>query len=92
MNPTADPAPVRPLWPWQLAALALIWGSSFMLIKVGLEAFGPLQVAAGRISIGAITLLIALAVTGTRLPRPGRIWGHALVVGVLMNVIPFSLF
>lgn len=82
----------RRTWIWQLALLAVIWGSSFMLIKVGLRSFGPLQVSLGRIGIGAATLLAILAVTGDRLPRPGRAWLHLAVVGLLMNAVPFSLF
>lgn len=76
----------------QLALLALIWGSSFLLIKLALESFAPLQVSAGRIAIGAATLLLILAATRERLPAPGWIWLHATVIGTLMNVVPFSLF
>lgn len=79
-------------WAWQLALLALIWGSSFLLIKLGLESFGPMQVSLGRISLGALTLLAILAVRRQRLPAFGPLWGHAAIVGLLMNAIPFSLF
>lgn len=63
-----------------------------MLIELALESFAPLQVSAGRIAIGTVTLLLVLVVTRGRLPRPGRIWLHAAVIGMLMNVVPFSLF
>ncbi len=89
---TTPPSNSSRLWPAQLAALALIWGSSFLLIKLGLEAYEPLQVSAGRIVVGALTLVLVLAVTRERLPGPGRIWVHASIIGMLMNVIPFSLF
>ena len=76
---------------WQLALLTLIWGSSFMLIKVALEDYGPLQVAFGRILIGALTLLAILLVTRERLPRGARVWFNGAVIGLLMNAAPFSL-
>lgn len=82
----------RASWAWQLGLLALIWGSSFMLIKVGLGSFGPMQVSFGRIAIGALTLLAVLALTPHRLPPFGTVWLHAAFVGLLMNAIPFSLF
>lgn len=78
-------------WIWQLALLTLIWGSSFMLIKVALEDLGPLQVAFGRISIGALTLLAIMLVTRERLPRDARIWVNGAIIGLLMNAAPFSL-
>lgn len=91
MDDAAQPAPGT-TWVWQLALLTLIWGSSFLLIKIGLQSLGPLQVSFGRISLGALTLLLLLAVTRDRLPSFGPFWGHAAVVGLLMNAVPFSLF
>lgn len=76
---------------WQLVLLTVIWGSSFMLIKVALEDLAPLQVAFGRISVGAFTLLAILLVTGERIPRDRAIWLHGLGIGLLMNAAPFSL-
>ncbi len=40
-----------------LAVLAIIWGSSFLLIKKGLIAFSPVQVACLRISLSCIAFL-----------------------------------
>ena len=39
-----------------LAAVAAIWGSSFLFIEIGLEHFGPGVVAFGRVAVGAVTL------------------------------------
>lgn len=78
-------------WLWQLGLLTLIWGSSFMLIKVALDDFGPLQVAFGRILLGALTLLAILLVTRERLPRGARVWFNGAIIGLLMNAAPFSL-
>lgn len=77
-----------PYW-W---ALAVIWGSSFFLIKIGLHTFAPLQITFGRALFGALAVLAVLAWQRGRLPAWGPVWGHAAFVGLMTNVIPFSLF
>jgi drug/metabolite transporter (DMT)-like permease len=76
----------------QFLVLALTWGASFLFIKVGLEGFSPTQVVLGRMTAGAATLLIVVAVTRQRLPRAAVVWGHLTVVAVLLCVAPFLLF
>lgn len=73
-------------------ALGIVWGCSFIFIKLGLEFLTPFGVAFGRSALGAITLLIALKVLGLRLPRERNIWRHLWVVSLLLNVIPGILF
>jgi drug/metabolite transporter (DMT)-like permease len=91
----AAPAPAAGTrFPWQLAFLVLasIWGCSFYFIKLGLIGLNPIQVAFGRLLIGAITLVILATLSRTRLPRNASTWRHLFVMAVLMNVIPFVLF
>jgi len=90
-----EPAAVRTTRvPWQAKylMLALIWGSSFLLMKVGLRTLAPLQISGLRIYAGTATLLALLAATGGRLPRERRTWGHLTVSGIFLTVLPFSLF
>jgi drug/metabolite transporter (DMT)-like permease len=93
-SPTGDPAPGRRKVDWRLRflALALIWGFSFLFIKVGTEAFAPLQVTLGRMVFGTAVLGTVLAVKRQRLPRSGRVWGRLMVAAFLLNALPFSLF
>lgn len=72
--------------------LTLIWGASFLFIKVGVEALAPLQVAFGRLFFGALTVLTIALVRRERLPREPRILGHLFVAALLANSIPFTLF
>jgi len=72
--------------------LALTWGSSFLLMKVGLEGFGPSYVAFGRVVIGALTLCLLMTVSRRRWPRDLRFWGHLAIVAVLLCAAPFQLF
>jgi drug/metabolite transporter (DMT)-like permease len=72
--------------------LALIWGSSFLFIKIGIRELHPLYVTLGRVVAGALTVSVLLLATRARLPRDLRIWGHLAVVGAVGVAIPFTLF
>ncbi|MEU9336262.1 DMT family transporter [Streptomyces sp. NPDC048290] len=79
-------------WRLRFAALSLIWGFSFLLIKVGTEAYAPFQVTLGRLLFGTAVLAVAMAVKRERLPRGARTWAHLTVAALLLNALPFSLF
>ncbi|MFH9753265.1 DMT family transporter [Streptomyces griseus] len=91
--PSAPPAR-RPALDWRIrfAALSLIWGFSFLLIKVGTEGYAPFQVTFGRLLAGTAVLVAAMAMRRERLPRSARTWGHLTVAAFLLNALPFSLF
>ncbi|MFF8819224.1 DMT family transporter [Leucobacter sp. NPDC015123] len=74
------------------SALALIWGSSFLLMKLGLVGLSPGQVALGRIALGACTLAAIMRLTRRRWPRERRVWAHMIVIGATLCTIPFTLF
>ncbi|MFD7136538.1 DMT family transporter [Streptomyces sp. NPDC059894] len=90
----ASPARPRrtPHWRLRFAALSLIWGFSFLLIKVGTDGYAPFQVTLGRLVFGTAVLAAAMAVKRERLPRGARTWGHLTVAALLLNALPFSLF
>lgn len=77
-----------PIW----LALAVIWGSSFLLIKYALVDFSPLEVAAGRVILGAVTVLVFVLARRQPLPRDWRAWLHGAVVGTFLCTLPFLLF
>ncbi|MGW5662356.1 DMT family transporter [Streptomyces sp. NPDC003758] len=79
-------------WRIRFGVLSLIWGFSFLFIKVGTEAYAPFQVTLGRLVFGTAVLAVAMAVKRERLPRSARTWGHLAVAGFLLNALPFSLF
>ncbi|MFC7983895.1 DMT family transporter [Streptomyces sp. NPDC057336] len=90
---TSSPA-VRRAFDWRLrfGLLSLVWGFSFLFMKVGTEAFAPFQVTLGRLVSGAAVVAVAMAVKRERLPRGVRTWVHLTVAGFLLNALPFSLF
>ncbi|MEN2281840.1 DMT family transporter [Algoriphagus sp. SE2] len=73
-----------------LISLALVWGSSFILIKRGLEVFSPGEVGAYRI-VAAATFLLPLS-----LPRLKNLNRHQIfylvIVGLVGSFIPAFLF
>ena len=77
-----------------LVLLALIWGSSFMFIKVAVRELDPATLILGRLGLAALTLavVVPLAVGGRRTVRELRAhWRALVVVGLLNSAIPFWL-
>ncbi|MFG3700315.1 DMT family transporter [Micromonospora sp. NPDC047620] len=92
---TADITPDRAAlrsWLPGFVALAAIWGSSFLFIKVGVEELHPLHLTLYRVGAGAVTLLVVLAVLRDRLPTEPRVWAHLAVVAAFGVAVPFTLF
>jgi drug/metabolite transporter (DMT)-like permease len=76
----------------RLAALACLWGSNFLLIKVSLDGLSPIQIVLARMATGALVLLAFVALRGEALPREPRTWGHIAVAAIIANLIPYFLF
>jgi drug/metabolite transporter (DMT)-like permease len=77
-----------------LALLALIWGSSFMFIKVAVRELDPSTLILGRLGLAAITLgIVVPAVIGGRAVVDGisASWRPLVVVGLLNTAVPFWL-
>jgi drug/metabolite transporter (DMT)-like permease len=79
-------------WVGVYLALGIVWGCSFIFIKLGLEFLTPFGVAFGRCALGAVTLLIVARIKGVTLPKDRVILLHLWVVALLLNVIPGVLF
>jgi drug/metabolite transporter (DMT)-like permease len=77
---------------WAFLALSLVWGSSFLFIKVGLQGLAPTQLVLARILLGAVTLAVIMTVTRRRWPREPKVWAHMIVVGTFFCAVPFTLF
>ncbi|MDN3248107.1 MULTISPECIES: DMT family transporter [unclassified Streptomyces] len=90
---TSSPAVRRAVdWRLRFGLLSLVWGFSFLFMKVGTEAFAPFQVTLGRLVSGTAVVAVAMAVKRERLPRGVWTWAHLAVAGFLLNALPFSLF
>ena len=75
----------------EMLLLGLIWGGSFLSIRVALDEIGPLTAVAHRTGWAMLVLWIVVALRRIPVPRDPRIWGAFVVMGLLNNVIPFGL-
>jgi drug/metabolite transporter (DMT)-like permease len=77
-----------------LIALAAIWGSSFMFIKVAVRELTPAEVVFGRVLVGTLALLPAVPfLLGWRrtLGELRRFWWPLLLLGIFNAALPFWL-
>lgn len=90
-----EPAVERDARAWLPAygTLALLWGASFLFIKVAVDGgVAPIYLTLGRCAAGALVLIVLLLVTRDRLPSDARLWGRLALLAFVGNVIPFTLF
>ncbi len=75
---------------WALTlTVAVLWGSSFLWIAIGLDSLDPRVVAFGRVAFGAAALSV---VPAARRPVPSAAWPTIAVVAVAGNAAPALLF
>lgn len=72
-----------------ILALSLPWGGSFVFFRVLAGELPSLSIVLGRVGFAAIALWLLVRLSGGRLRLP---WGGFAVLGLLNNVVPFTLF
>ena len=88
MNPTAS---TRLDW-LLFILLGFLWGSSYLFIKIGVDAgLQPFTLVSLRLLIGFALLAVVVAVARESLPREPRIYGHLVVLGFFSVALPFML-
>ncbi|HEX8650794.1 MAG TPA: EamA family transporter [Pyrinomonadaceae bacterium] len=78
-----------PVIVWLL--LSLIWGSTWLFIKLGLQDLPPFTFAGIRFVIASAILLLIIVMRRTPLPRDPRDWGLILVTGLLAFTMNYGL-
>jgi drug/metabolite transporter (DMT)-like permease len=76
----------------RVGLLALIWGSGFLWIKLGLRGLSPVEVTLARLVLGSAVLFIVVAVQRGSLPRSPVLWVHITVAALFANATPYLLF
>ncbi|WUI06992.1 DMT family transporter [Micromonospora sp. NBC_00421] len=76
----------------RVAALALLWGSGFLWIKLALRGFNAVQIVFARLLLGFLILTPIALARGLRFPRQGRLWGHLFVAALVANAVPYLWF
>ncbi len=74
-----------------LLILSVLWGGSFFFVEVALTELPPLTLVMLRVTLAAITLWAFAFAIGLRPPKTISVWMTFLAMGLLNNVIPFSL-
>ena len=72
--------------------LGFFWGSSYLFIKIGVEAgLQPFTLVAARLFFGLLLLATVVALAREALPREPRMYGHLAVMGFFSVALPFML-
>jgi drug/metabolite transporter (DMT)-like permease len=75
-----------------LAALALIWGGAFFLIGVAVRHVSPFSYVLMRLTLAAAAMWAILAWRREPLALPREAWGAIVLLALLNNALPFTLF
>ncbi|HEX8632956.1 MAG TPA: EamA family transporter [Pyrinomonadaceae bacterium] len=79
----------RPVVVWLL--LSLIWGSTWLFIKLGLQDLPPFTFAGVRFVVAACVLVCVIVVRRVPLPRARRDWLLIALTGVLAFAVNYGL-
>jgi drug/metabolite transporter (DMT)-like permease len=92
-SPNPSPAAASSRVDWLLfILLGFLWGSSYLFIKIGVDAgLQPFTLVALRLLVGFALLAVVVAAAREQLPRSVRTYGHLLVMAAFSVAIPFSL-
>ena len=75
-----------------ILTLAMLWGPSFLFIKISVGDIPPLTLVAIRISLGALLLFSVLKLKKIRLNSNPHLWLHCFILGIFVNGLPFICF
>jgi len=74
-----------------LLLLSLLWGGSFFFVGIVVHELPTLTIVTCRVGLAAFVLAAIMKFRGLKMPRSGGIWAAFLMMGLLNNVIPFTL-
>jgi drug/metabolite transporter (DMT)-like permease len=74
-----------------LVVLSTLWGGSFFFNGVAVRDLPVFTIVVVRIVLGALILMAIMKLRGERLPTGRRVWAAFFAIGLINNVIPFSL-
>lgn len=89
-SPASQPAMDFSDW-LLLLLLSLLWGGAFFFGKIAVTEWPPLAVVLARVGMAAAALLLVVRLSGLSMRVGGRMWLAFFGMGLLNNLIPFSL-
>ena len=77
------------LW---LFALGMLWGASYLFIKVAVAEVSAWTLVAGRMLLAAVIMWVVIRASGISMPRSQRLWGAYAVMGFFSGALPLTAF
>ncbi|WP_120497582.1 DMT family transporter [Kiloniella sp. EL199] len=74
-----------------LIILSILWGGSFFFVGIAVSELPPFTIVTIRVGLAAIALWVVIFAFKMPLPTTVKAWNALLVMGLLNNVIPFTL-
>ena len=71
--------------------LALIWGTTWIFIKIGLDDLPPIAFAAARFLLGVVILYFVIRIQKIPLPKTAKEWRLIALTGVLQFSVNYSM-
>ncbi|TQI76089.1 threonine/homoserine efflux transporter RhtA [Bosea sp. AK1] len=91
--PTSAPALRMGPFEWfLLIVLSILWGGSFFFNKLTVAEWPPFAVVQVRVGLAALALLLVVRIAGQSMAVGRELWLAFFGMGILNNLIPFSLF
>jgi drug/metabolite transporter (DMT)-like permease len=74
-----------------LIGLSIIWGGSYLFMKVAVLSVPVFTIVFSRVALGALVLALVIFALRTPFPKGLKTWTAFLGMGIINNVIPMSL-
>ncbi len=74
-----------------LVLLSFLWGGSFFFNEIVLRELGPFSLVFLRLFTAGLILFAFVYLTGNKMPSSPKIWATFIIMGLINNLIPFSL-
>lgn len=73
-----------------IALLGFIWGTNLVISRFGVNQLGGVLFTGLRLAAGSLVFISVIVFTKKQWPREGRVWKHAVVIGVIGSALPMT--
>ena len=73
-----------------IALLGVIWGTNLVISRFGVGQSGGVLFTGLRLAAGSLSFIAVIAFSKRQWPREGRVWKHAMVIGVIGSALPMT--
>ena len=76
---------------FRLFFVGAIWGGAFIFVSLALNDFQPISIAAWRVLLAAVVLIVVAYLANHKFPKSFKYWRYIFIVGCLNSALPFFL-